>query len=71
MRDHATYPSTILKYLCALFHQETDSYNMSVFSEKSVPLFGPSLPAGPAVFKRGEAFRRFILVKMINGEKAT
>ena len=43
---------------------------MSVFSEKSVPLFGPSLPS-PAVFKRGEAFRRFILVKMINGEKAT
>ena len=42
---------------------------MSVFSEKSVPLFGPSLPA-TAVFKRGEAFRRFILVKMINGEKA-
>ena len=50
--------------------QETDSYHMSVFSEKSVPLFGPSLPS-PAVFKRGEAFRRFILVKMINGEKAT
>ena len=76
-------------------------YHLNVFSERSVPLFGPSLPATTAaaaataaaadplettstsdaplspssawseVFGSPQDFRRFLLVKMINGEKAT
>ncbi len=57
-------------YLVVAFDADADAYHLSVFSEKSVPLFGPSLP-NPAVFRSREAFRRFLLVKMINGEKAT
>eukprot|EP00094_Tigriopus_californicus_P010862 TCALIF_10477-PA protein Name:"Similar to GARNL3 GTPase-activating Rap/Ran-GAP domain-like protein 3 (Gallus gallus)" AED:0.13 eAED:0.13 QI:0/0.55/0.5/0.9/1/1/10/449/994 len=57
-------------YVVVCFEKESESYCMSVFSEKSVPLFGPSLP-NPAIFAQHQDFRRFLLVKMINGEKAT
>ena len=57
-------------YAVVAYMADTDSFHLSVFSEKSVPLFGPSLP-NPAVFANHEEFRRFLLVKMINGEKAT
>jgi hypothetical protein len=43
---------------------------LSVHSVKSVPAFGPSLPPS-AVFRDHAEFRRFLLVKLINGEKAT
>ncbi|XP_065169391.1 GTPase-activating Rap/Ran-GAP domain-like protein 3 isoform X3 [Atheta coriaria] len=45
-------------------------YRLSVFSDEAVPLFGPSLPC-PPVFEDAELFRDFLLVKLINGEKAT
>ncbi|KAF2985755.1 hypothetical protein EK904_004884, partial [Melospiza melodia maxima] len=38
--------------------------------EESVPLFGPPLPS-PPVFTNHQEFRDFVLVKLINGEKAT
>ncbi|XP_071447526.1 GTPase-activating Rap/Ran-GAP domain-like protein 3 isoform X1 [Hetaerina americana] len=44
-------------------------YRLMVFSEESVPLFGPSLPS-PSYFRNSDEFREFLLVKMINGEKA-
>ncbi|XP_076275475.1 GTPase-activating Rap/Ran-GAP domain-like protein 3 isoform X1 [Rhynchophorus ferrugineus] len=45
-------------------------YRLSVFSDEAVPLFGPSLPC-PPTFNDPYLFREFLLVKMINGEKAT
>ncbi|KAI0231031.1 GTPase-activating Rap/Ran-GAP domain-like protein 3 [Lamellibrachia satsuma] len=41
----------------------------NIFSEESVPLFGPPLPS-PPVFLNHQQFRDFLLVKLINGEKA-
>ncbi|XP_067000028.2 GTPase-activating Rap/Ran-GAP domain-like protein 3 [Anabrus simplex] len=46
-----------------------DSYRLHIYSEESVPLFGPSLPC-PPVFRNSQEFREFLLVKLINGEKA-
>ncbi|TNN68121.1 GTPase-activating Rap/Ran-GAP domain-like protein 3 [Liparis tanakae] len=43
---------------------------LKIFSEESVPLFGPPLPP-PPVFTDHQEFRDFLLVKLINGEKAT
>ncbi|XP_034235197.1 GTPase-activating Rap/Ran-GAP domain-like protein 3 isoform X2 [Thrips palmi] len=48
---------------------EADAWRLAVYSEESVPLFGPSLPC-PPVFTNDDEFREFLLVKMINGEKA-
>ena len=56
-------------YIVVCYEQETLSYFMKVYSEKSVPLFGPSLPSQMG-FSDHEAFRKFLLVKCINGEKA-
>jgi hypothetical protein len=41
---------------------EDSSYKMAVFSEESVPLFGPSLPC-PPVFRDSQEFREFLIVK--------
>ncbi|XP_025830700.1 GTPase-activating Rap/Ran-GAP domain-like protein 3 isoform X2 [Agrilus planipennis] len=46
------------------------NYRLSVFSDETVPLFGPGLPC-PPVFKDAQFFREFLLVKLMNGEKAT
>ncbi|KAK9752078.1 CNH domain [Popillia japonica] len=45
-------------------------YRLSICAEEAVPLFGPSLPC-PPVFDNPQLFRDFLLVKLINGEKAT
>lgn len=47
-----------------------NQYRLSVFSDEAVPLFGPSLPC-PPTFNNPQFFREFLLVKLINGEKAT
>lgn len=39
-----------------------DAYRFHIYSEESVPLFGPSLPAPPVFYKVNE-FREFLLVK--------
>ncbi|XP_066294167.1 GTPase-activating Rap/Ran-GAP domain-like protein 3 isoform X3 [Branchiostoma lanceolatum] len=51
------------------FDRRDESYRLTVFSEESVPLFYPPLPS-PPVFKDSQEFREFLLVKLINGEKA-
>uniref|UniRef100_A0A669EIZ3 GTPase-activating Rap/Ran-GAP domain-like protein 3 n=1 Tax=Oreochromis niloticus TaxID=8128 RepID=A0A669EIZ3_ORENI len=51
-------------HMCALCRR------LKIFSEESVPLFGPPLPS-PPVFTDHQEFRDFLLVKLINGEKAT
>ena len=39
-----------------------DSYRFHIYSEESVPLFGPSLPS-PPIFPKVSDFREFLLVK--------
>ncbi|KPJ06675.1 GTPase-activating Rap/Ran-GAP domain-like protein 3 [Papilio machaon] len=46
-----------------------EGYRLSVYSDDSVPPFGPSLPC-PPVFNDPQLFREFLLVKLMNGEKA-
>ncbi|XP_024080604.1 GTPase-activating Rap/Ran-GAP domain-like protein 3 isoform X2 [Cimex lectularius] len=65
IKSHFTHVFAVVSY-CA----ENSSYRLVVYSEESVPLFGPSLPC-PSVFKDPSEFREFLLVKLINGEKAT
>ncbi|XP_028318440.1 GTPase-activating Rap/Ran-GAP domain-like protein 3 isoform X5 [Gouania willdenowi] len=65
IRSHFTHIFALVKY-----NSQNDSYRLKIFSEESVPLFGPPLPS-PSVFTDHQEFRDFLLVKLINGEKAT
>uniref|UniRef100_A0A3B5A0V7 Rap-GAP domain-containing protein n=1 Tax=Stegastes partitus TaxID=144197 RepID=A0A3B5A0V7_9TELE len=48
---------------------DNTSYKVSVTAREDVPPFGPPLP-NPAVFKKGQEFREFLLTKLINAELA-
>nr|XP_045003997.1 GTPase-activating Rap/Ran-GAP domain-like protein 3 isoform X3 [Jaculus jaculus] len=65
IRSHFTHIFALVRY-----DQQNDNYRLKIFSEESVPLFGPPLPT-PPVFTDHQEFRDFLLVKLINGEKAT
>ncbi|XP_061764256.1 GTPase-activating Rap/Ran-GAP domain-like protein 3 isoform X3 [Nerophis ophidion] len=65
IRSHFTHIFALVRY-----NSQNDSYRLKIFSEESVPLFGPPLPS-PPVFTDHHEFRDFLLVKLINGEKAT
>nr|BAC04605.1 unnamed protein product [Homo sapiens] len=65
IRSHFTHIFALVRY-----NQQNDNYRLKIFSEESVPLFGPPLPT-PPVFTDHQEFRDFLLVKLINGEKAT
>ncbi|XP_053229901.1 GTPase-activating Rap/Ran-GAP domain-like protein 3 isoform X5 [Podarcis raffonei] len=65
IRSHFTHIFALVRY-----NTQSDSYRLKIFSEESVPLFGPPLPS-PPVFTDHQEFRDFLLVKLINGEKAT
>ncbi|XP_078082550.1 GTPase-activating Rap/Ran-GAP domain-like protein 3 isoform X7 [Mustelus asterias] len=65
IRSHFTHIFALVRY-----NKQNDSYRLKIFSEESVPLFGPPLPS-PPVFTDHHEFRDFVLVKLINGEKAT
>ncbi|XP_042167685.1 GTPase-activating Rap/Ran-GAP domain-like protein 3 isoform X1 [Oncorhynchus tshawytscha] len=65
IRSHFTHIFALVRY-----NSQNDSYRLKIFSEESVPLFGPPLPS-PPVFTDHQEFRDFLLVKLINGEKAT
>lgn len=56
-------------YALVSFNKSDNSYRLTVFSEKNVPIFGPPLPC-PPVFSNHQEFRDFLLVKLMNGEKA-
>ncbi|KYN07546.1 PREDICTED: GTPase-activating Rap/Ran-GAP domain-like protein 3 isoform X1 [Cyphomyrmex costatus] len=45
-------------------------WRVAIYCDETVPLFGPSLPC-PPVFEDPYNLREFLLVKLINGEKAT
>ncbi|CAD5123259.1 DgyrCDS11618 [Dimorphilus gyrociliatus] len=64
MKTHFTHIFAVVTY-----NKETESYKLAICSEESVPLFGPALPS-PPVFADHRQFRDFLLVKLINGEKA-
>ncbi|XP_035697160.1 rap1 GTPase-activating protein 1-like isoform X2 [Branchiostoma floridae] len=49
---------------------ENTHYKVSVAARDDVPFFGPTLP-NPAVFRKGPAFREFLLSKLINAEIAS
>lgn len=44
-------------------------YSLKVYTKATVPEFGPALP-NPAIFKDPNELRRFIIVKLLNGEKS-
>ncbi|EEC08749.1 rap GTPase-activating protein, putative, partial [Ixodes scapularis] len=73
--DHCNFKPSMIKsqfthiFAVVSYIREEDAYRISLFSEESVPLFGPSLPC-PPVFQNHQEFREFVLVKLINGEKA-
>ncbi|KAM6337449.1 GTPase-activating Rap/Ran-GAP domain-like protein 3 isoform 1-T1 [Alca torda] len=62
--------SKYAKYEQELKVYKLECLRLKIFSEESVPLFGPPLPS-PPVFTNHQEFRDFVLVKLINGEKAT
>lgn len=47
-----------------------NGWRIAIYCDENVPLFGPSLPC-PPIFEDQCNFREFLLVKLINGEKAT
>ncbi|XP_029468930.1 GTPase-activating Rap/Ran-GAP domain-like protein 3 isoform X3 [Rhinatrema bivittatum] len=65
IRSHFTHIFALVRY-----NKQNDCYRLKIFSEESVPLFGPPLPS-PPMFTDHQEFRDFVLVKLINGEKAT
>nr|CAH8842348.1 unnamed protein product [Trichobilharzia regenti] len=64
MRTHFTHIFAIVT-----FDSEAEVYRLNIFAEESVPFFGPPLH-NPPEFKNPQEFREFLLVKLINGEKA-
>ncbi|XP_015599413.1 GTPase-activating Rap/Ran-GAP domain-like protein 3 isoform X2 [Cephus cinctus] len=56
-------------HIFAVVTSEGSGWRVAIYCDESVPLFGPSLPC-PPVFDDPHNFREFLLVKMINGEKA-
>lgn len=49
---------------------DSEGWRIAIYCDENVPLFGPSLPCPPR-FEDANNFREFLLVKLINGEKAT
>jgi len=45
-------------YAVVCWEEATQAYHLSIFTEKSVPLYGPSLPCGEEGFQDFEQFRR-------------
>ncbi|XP_049698443.2 GTPase-activating Rap/Ran-GAP domain-like protein 3 isoform X1 [Helicoverpa armigera] len=56
-------------HIFAVVSEVEEGYKLSVYSDDTVPPFGPSLPC-PPIFNDPQLFREFLLVKLMNGEKA-
>ncbi|XP_066594271.1 GTPase-activating Rap/Ran-GAP domain-like protein 3 isoform X2 [Prorops nasuta] len=52
------------------YEENSKAWRVAIYCDENVPLFGPSLPC-PPVFEDPYNLREFLLVKLINGEKAT
>ncbi|XP_062711925.1 GTPase-activating Rap/Ran-GAP domain-like protein 3 isoform X3 [Aedes albopictus] len=57
-------------HVFAVVTKRSRKYRISVYCDETVPPFGPTLP-NPPEFEDPAVFRDFLLVKLINGEKAT
>ncbi|XP_037917426.1 GTPase-activating Rap/Ran-GAP domain-like protein 3 [Hermetia illucens] len=57
-------------HIFAVVSKSNCSYRLAIFCDETVPPFGPTLP-NPPEFSNISMFRDFLLVKLINGEKAT
>ncbi|KOB74231.1 Uncharacterized protein OBRU01_07931, partial [Operophtera brumata] len=67
---HNTFnPQCVKSHFTLVSEVEGEGYRLSVYSDDTVPPFGPSLPC-PPVFNDPQLFREFLLVKLMNGEKA-
>ncbi|KHN85420.1 GTPase-activating Rap/Ran-GAP domain-like protein 3, partial [Toxocara canis] len=64
MKSHFTHVFAVVTY-----DEKMKCYRLWVFSEETVPAFGPALPR-PNVFHDPQKFREFLLTKLINAEKA-
>jgi len=65
VKSHFTHIHAVVCYI-----KETDCYTLTMFSDESVPLFGPLL-SNTSFNSSHQQFRRLLLTKCINGEKAT
>ncbi|XP_052567253.1 GTPase-activating Rap/Ran-GAP domain-like protein 3 isoform X2 [Culex pipiens pallens] len=57
-------------HVFAVVTRRSRKYRLAVYCDETVPPFGPTLP-NPPEFEDPAVFRDFLLVKLINGEKAT
>uniref|UniRef100_A0A915CAG8 GTPase-activating Rap/Ran-GAP domain-like protein 3 n=2 Tax=Parascaris univalens TaxID=6257 RepID=A0A915CAG8_PARUN len=64
MKSHFTHVFAVVTY-----DEKIECYRLWVFSEETVPAFGPALPR-PNIFHDPQKFREFLLTKLINAEKA-
>jgi len=68
--SHFLHAYIVVQPISPSSHTDPDpSYRVSVTARSDVPYFGPSLP-NPAVFKRSNEFKDFLLTKLINAENA-
>ncbi|XP_054086487.1 GTPase-activating Rap/Ran-GAP domain-like protein 3 isoform X2 [Zeugodacus cucurbitae] len=65
-----TWIKSQFTHIFAVVMKINNAYRLAVFCDENVPPFGPTLP-NPPEFTDISMFREFLLVKMINAEKAT
>ncbi|XP_055707592.1 GTPase-activating Rap/Ran-GAP domain-like protein 3 isoform X2 [Phlebotomus papatasi] len=72
--DEADFSPNCIKsqftHIFAVVTKRRKTYRLSMYCDETVPPFGPTLP-DPPEFQNPTTFREFLLVKLINGEKAT
>ncbi|XP_055677387.1 GTPase-activating Rap/Ran-GAP domain-like protein 3 isoform X3 [Lutzomyia longipalpis] len=72
--DEADFSPNCIKsqftHIFAVVTKRRKTYRLSMYCDETVPPFGPTLP-DPPEFQSPTTFREFLLVKLINGEKAT
>ena len=49
-------------FALVIYDKKENAYRLKIYSEQSVPPFGPSLPT-PPIFHNHKEFREFLLVK--------
>lgn len=73
--DHQTpfFPEMIksnFNHVFAVVSRLSDGkFQLKIYAKESVPCFGPALP-NPSVFEDPHELRQFLIVKLMNGEKA-
>ncbi|XP_059224080.1 GTPase-activating Rap/Ran-GAP domain-like protein 3 isoform X1 [Stomoxys calcitrans] len=65
-----TWIKSQFTHIFAVVTKHEQMYRLAMFCDENVPPFGPTLP-NPPEFTDVNLFREFLLVKLINAEKAT